>query len=43
MGLIAGAGDAASINGLAIHMYAANADMGDKCFTNADGDFLIGN
>lgn len=28
--------------GMAIHMYAANTSMKDKCFYNSDGDFLIG-
>jgi homogentisate 1,2-dioxygenase len=27
---------------MAIHMYAANASMKDKCFYNSDGDLLIG-
>jgi len=27
--------------GYAVHLYAASADMGDRCFTNADGDMLI--
>ena len=28
--------------GMAIHMYAANESMVDKCLYNSDGDFLIG-
>lgn len=28
--------------GMAIHMYAANTSMKEKCFYNSDGDFLIG-
>lgn len=27
--------------GLAIHLYACNADMGKEAFVNSDGDFLI--
>ena len=27
--------------GLAIHLYACNADMGKTAFVNSDGDFLI--
>ena len=27
---------------MAIHIYACNKPMEDKCFYNADGDFLIG-
>ena len=27
--------------GIAIHMYTANADMQNKAFCNNDGDFLI--
>jgi hypothetical protein len=38
---VAGAGDAATRNGLAIHIYHANQNMGKKAFYNADGDFLI--
>ncbi len=36
-----GAGDPVSREGLAIHLYAANASMGDKCFHDADGDLLL--
>jgi len=39
---LAGAGNAATRNGVAIHIYSANADMVDTAFYNADGDFLIG-
>ncbi|KAJ8331032.1 hypothetical protein QVD99_001165 [Batrachochytrium dendrobatidis] len=38
---VCGAGAAASRSGLAIHVYAANADMKDTAFYNSDGDFLI--
>ncbi|XP_056595065.1 homogentisate 1,2-dioxygenase [Triplophysa dalaica] len=38
---VCGAGDTKSRNGLAIHMYTCNTSMTDKCFQNADGDFLI--
>ncbi|KAJ2960763.1 hypothetical protein NQZ79_g3910 [Umbelopsis isabellina] len=38
---VAGAGDAATRNGLAIHVYHANKNMEKKAFYNADGDFLI--
>ena len=27
--------------GFAVHLYAANSDMVDRCFANADGDLLI--
>eukprot|EP00163_Fabomonas_tropica_P016233 TRINITY_DN291_c0_g1_i1.p1 TRINITY_DN291_c0_g1~~TRINITY_DN291_c0_g1_i1.p1 ORF type:complete len:318 (-),score=73.75 TRINITY_DN291_c0_g1_i1:149-1102(-) len=36
-----GAGSAESKSGIAIHIYAANQDMGRKAFCNADGDLLI--
>lgn len=39
---VAGAGDAATRNGLAIHVYHANQNMNKRAFYNADGDFLIG-
>ncbi|RXN25787.1 homogentisate 1,2-dioxygenase [Labeo rohita] len=39
---VCGAGDSKSRNGIAIHMYTCNTSMIDKCFQNADGDFLIG-
>lgn len=38
---LAGAGDPAVERGLAIHLYAANASMGDRSFCNADGDLAI--
>mmetsp|Transcript_28113 Transcript_28113/g.45585 ORF Transcript_28113/g.45585 Transcript_28113/m.45585 type:complete len:467 (-) Transcript_28113:204-1604(-) len=38
---LAGTGDPALKNGLAIHMYLANKDMEDKCLYSSDGDFLI--
>lgn len=39
---VCGAGDPRTRHGLAVHVYACNAAMKDKCFYNADGDFLIG-
>jgi homogentisate 1,2-dioxygenase len=38
---LAGAGDPHLRTGLAIHLYAANADMRDRCFYDADGDLLL--
>ncbi|KAI7866422.1 homogentisate 1,2-dioxygenase [Spinellus fusiger] len=38
---LAGAGDPACRNGLAIHIYTANTSMDKLAFYNADGDFLI--
>lgn len=38
---VCGAGDTKSRNGIAIHIYTCNTSMTDKCFQNADGDFLI--
>lgn len=38
---IAGNGDCSMHNGLAIHIYAANKDMTDRFFYNADGEMLI--
>ncbi|CAI5723360.1 unnamed protein product [Hyaloperonospora brassicae] len=38
---IGGAGDPTMKAGMAIHMYAANESMVDKCLYNSDGDFLI--
>ena len=38
---LAGAGDPDLRAGLAIHLYAANADMRDRCFYDADGDLLL--
>eukprot|EP00898_Chlorokybus_atmophyticus_P004118 jgi/Chlat1/4707/Chrsp30S04759 len=37
----AGAGSTSTKSGFAIHMYAINKSMEDKCMANADGDFLI--
>ena len=39
---VCGAGDPKARHGVAIHIYACNKSMGDKCFYNADGDFLFG-
>ncbi|KAE8552446.1 hypothetical protein TMatcc_002492 [Talaromyces marneffei ATCC 18224] len=36
-----GHGDPTNKEGIAIHMYAANASMGNEAFCNNDGDFLI--
>jgi homogentisate 1,2-dioxygenase len=36
-----GNGDAAMQVGMAIHIYAANRSMTDRCFYNADGEMLI--
>ncbi|XP_023231733.1 homogentisate 1,2-dioxygenase-like [Centruroides sculpturatus] len=38
---LCGAGEAKSRHGCAIHIYCCNASMKNKCFYNADGDFLI--
>ncbi|GBN20458.1 Homogentisate 1,2-dioxygenase [Araneus ventricosus] len=38
---ICGAGDPKIRHGAAIHVYLCNVSMEDKCFYNADGDFLI--
>lgn len=38
---IGGHGDPTNKEGLAIHMYAANASMSKTAFVNNDGDFLI--
>ena len=38
---IGGNGDAATQTGMAIHVYAANRSMNDRCFYNADGEMLI--
>jgi homogentisate 1,2-dioxygenase len=38
---VAGNGDAERQNGLAIHLYAANAPMVDRYFSDADGELLI--
>lgn len=37
---LGGYGDAGG-PGWAVHLYAANASMGDRCFANADGDMLL--
>ena len=36
-----GAGNPAMKDGLGIHLYAFNADMGNKAFYSSDGDMLI--
>jgi homogentisate 1,2-dioxygenase len=38
---IAGCGDSFSQHGIAVHIYACNADMKDRFFYNADGEMLI--
>ncbi len=38
---LGGAGDPTSGPGYAVHLFAANSDMGDRCFSNADGDVLV--
>lgn len=38
---IGGHGDPTNKEGLAVHMYAANASMSKTAFVNNDGDFLI--
>jgi homogentisate 1,2-dioxygenase len=38
---LGGAGEPTSGPGYAVHGYAANADMADRCFSDADGDLLI--
>jgi homogentisate 1,2-dioxygenase len=38
---ISGHGDPASKEGLAVHVYTANASMNNKAFCNNDGDILI--
>jgi homogentisate 1,2-dioxygenase len=38
---LGGAGDPTSGAGWAVHLYAANADMVDRCFSDADGDLLV--
>ena len=40
---VCGAGQPATRNGLAAHIYTCNASMDNKAMQNADGDFLIGN
>ncbi len=38
---LGGSGDPTSGPGWAVHLYAANRDMADRCFADADGDLLI--
>ncbi len=38
---LGGNGSAANQSGMAVHIYAANASMRDRCFYNADGEMLI--
>jgi homogentisate 1,2-dioxygenase len=38
---LGGAGDPTAGPGYAVHLYAANADMEQRCFSDADGDLLI--
>ncbi|KAK0493910.1 homogentisate 1,2-dioxygenase [Armillaria luteobubalina] len=38
---IAGNGEPTAREGLALHFYAANADMKNKAFCNSDGDMLV--
>jgi homogentisate 1,2-dioxygenase len=38
---VGGAGSPRSRRGFAVHLYAANRGMEDRCFTNADGDLLL--
>jgi homogentisate 1,2-dioxygenase len=38
---LGGNGDPAAQNGIAIHLYTANASMRDRFFVNADGEMLI--
>jgi homogentisate 1,2-dioxygenase len=38
---LGGAGDPTAPPGYAVHLYAANADMEDRAFADADGDLLI--
>jgi len=38
---IGGAGSPRLRRGFAVHLYAANRGMEDRCFTNADGDLLL--
>lgn len=39
---LCGAGDPRTRSGVAVHIFLCNTSMKDKCFYNADGDFLIG-
>jgi homogentisate 1,2-dioxygenase len=38
---LGGNGDVATQVGMAVHIYAANRSMTDRCFYNADGEMLI--
>jgi len=38
---LCGAGHPSVRNGMAVHIYACNTSMDDKCMQNSDGDFLI--
>jgi homogentisate 1,2-dioxygenase len=38
---VAGNGDVRSRDGMAVHVYAANTDMRDRYFVNADGELLF--
>lgn len=38
---VGGNGDALAQAGMAVHWYRANRSMTDRCFVNADGEFLI--
>ena len=38
---LGGTGDPTAGPGYAVHLYAANSDMVDRCFADADGDLLI--
>ena len=38
---VAGNGDVKTRDGMAVHIYAANADMRDRYFVNADGELLF--
>ncbi|KAJ2726979.1 hypothetical protein GGI07_000096 [Coemansia sp. Benny D115] len=38
---VGGAGDPAMKSGLAIHVYMANASMGNRAYSTADGDLLL--
>ncbi|MFI7358833.1 homogentisate 1,2-dioxygenase [Streptomyces avidinii] len=38
---LGGNGDATQRSGMAIHLYAANADMTDRVFSDSDGELLI--
>ncbi|MGZ3418091.1 MAG: iron-containing alcohol dehydrogenase, partial [Polyangiales bacterium] len=38
---LGGSGEPTGGPGFAVHLYAASADMADRCFANVDGDVLI--